>query len=120
MKIFNGILTIIFILFAALQINDPDSGLWIIFYAAIAAISGFAAVGKYNPTIVLAVTFLCILWMATLLPAVFEWIGLGMPSITGSMKAESPYIEYVREFLGLLISLAALLFLYFQAKKKAV
>ncbi len=120
MKIFNVFLTIVFILFAALQINDPDPGLWIVFYGAIAVISGFAAAGKYNQTIVLAVIFLCAIWMATLLPALFEWIGLGMPSITGSMKAESPHVELVREFLGLLIALAALLFHYFQAKKKSV
>ena len=41
-----------------------------------------------------------------------DWVKKGMPSITGSMKAESPHVEYLREFLGLFIILLALLFHY--------
>ena len=43
-----------------------------------------------------------------------------MPSITGSMKAETPHIEFMREFLGLFIILAAFVFHYFQAKKRSI
>jgi hypothetical protein len=37
-----------------------------------------------------------------------EWARMGFPTITGSMKAEEPHIEVVREFLGLLIAVLAL------------
>ena len=116
MKIVNWILTILFALFALVQLNDPDPIVWVIIYATVAMISGFAAVGKYNKNVTLTVIGICIVWMMTLVPGVVDWVNEGMPSITGSMKAESPYIEYLREFLGLFIALLALLFHYFQAK----
>ena len=117
MKIFNWFLTALFALFAVVQFNDPDPIVWVIIYSSVAVISGFAAVGKYNKNVILTVIGICIVWMLTLVPGVVEWVNEGMPSITGSMKAESPYIEYLREFLGLFIMLLALLFHYFQAKK---
>ena len=119
MKILNIILTILFVLFAVVQFNDPDPYLWILIYGATAAISGFAIVGKYHKIIILSVIGICIIWMATLIPGVIDWVEKGMPSITGSMKAESPHIEFVREFLGLFIILLALVFHYFQARKQS-
>ena len=118
MKIVNGILTLIFILFAAVQINDPDPIQWIIIYGIVAVISGLAIVGKYNKSIILFVISVCIIWMATLIHGVVDWVNNGMPSITGAMKAESPHVEYLREFLGLLIALLVLIFHYFRAGKK--
>ncbi len=117
MKIANGILTLLFILFAVVQFNDPDPYYWIAIYSAVALISGFAVVGKYNKNIILTVIGVCIIWMFTLIPGVIDWMEKGMPSITGSMKAESPHVEYLREFLGLFIVLLALGFHYFQARK---
>ena len=117
MKIFNWILTVLFALFAIVQFNDPDPIVWVIIYGTVAAISGFAAMGKYNKNVILTVIGICIVWMLSLVPGVVDWFNQGMPSITGSMKAESPYIEYLREFLGLFIMFLALLFHYFQAKK---
>lgn len=117
MKIVNWILTILFALFAVVQLNDPDPIVWVIIYGTVAVISGFAAVGKSNKNVILTVIGICIVWMMTLVPGVVDWVNEGMPSITGSMKAESPHIEYLREFLGLFIALLALFFQYFQAKK---
>ena len=117
MKIFNGILTLLFILCAAVQFNDPDPYYWIAIYGTVAVISGFAVVGKYVKNVILTVIVICIIWMFTLIPGVIDWIEKGMPSIIGSMKAESPHIEYLREFLGLFIALLALIFHYLQAKK---
>ena len=117
MKIFNWILTALFALFAIVQLNDPDPIVWVIIYGTVATISGFAAMGKYNKNVILTVIGICIVWMLSLVPGVVDWVNEGMPSITGSMKAESPYIEFLREFLGLFLMLLALLFHYFQAKK---
>ena len=119
MKIFNGILTLLFILFAAVQFNDPDPYYWIAIYALVAVISGFAVAGKYNRNIIITGIGICLIWMFTLIPGVVDWVEKGMPSITGSMKAESPHIEYLREFLGLFIALLALIFHYIQARKKS-
>ena len=117
MKIFNWFLTLLFALFAAFQFNDPDPIVWVLIYGTVAVISGFAAVGKYNKNVILTVIGICIVWMLSIVPGVVDWVNEGMPSITGSMKADSLYIEYLREFLGLFIMLLALLFHYFQAKK---
>jgi hypothetical protein len=40
-----------------------------------------------------------------------------MPSITASMKAESPYIELSREFFGLLLCAIAALYYLIKAKR---
>jgi len=40
-------------------------------------------------------------WMTSYTPELMDWLNEGMPSITGSMQAESPFIEFVREFFGL-------------------
>lgn len=117
MKIVNIILTILFALFAVVQFNDPDPIVWVIIYGTVAVISGFAAAGKYDKNVILTVIGICIIWMLTLVPGVVDWVEKGMPSITGSMKAESPHVEYLREFLGLFIMILVLLFHYFQAKK---
>ena len=117
MKIINGFLTFLFILFAAVQFNDPDPVHWIALYAFLAVVSGFAIKKKYNPKILFAGMLLCLIWMATLFPDFIAWLKMGAPSIVGSMKAETPYIELVREFLGVAICFGALVFHYFQFKK---
>jgi hypothetical protein len=49
-----------------------------------------------------------------LLPDFINWVKMGAPTITGSMKAESPFVELTREFLGLVICFAGLSFLLWQ------
>ena len=41
-------------------------------------------------------------------PDIINWFKQGMPSIVESMKAESPHVEFVREFFGLLIMILSL------------
>jgi len=53
------------------------------------------------------------IWLVTYFPSFINWIQDDMPSITGSMKAETPYIEHVREFGGLFISFITTLVYYF-------
>ncbi|HHH50534.1 MAG TPA: hypothetical protein ENK52_06115 [Saprospiraceae bacterium] len=120
MKIINIVLTLIFILFAAVQYNDPDPFLWGIWYIAIAIISGMAVAKKYNKLFILFCITIGVIWMGTLTPHFLEWINLGMPSIVESMKVTKPHIEYTREFLGLLISVLVLIFQYTQSQKQAV
>ncbi len=103
-KVLDVIVIIIFIIFAFVQWNDPDPTIWIITYLLVAAVAGQSLIGHFYkwPSYI----FFSVLIMATLtyIPDIINWFGDGMPSITNSMKAESPYIELVREFFGLLIS----------------
>ena len=51
------------------------------------------------------------------MPEVIDWFSDGMPNIADSMQASSPYIELVREFFGLLISLIGMTFYLVISKK---
>ena len=119
MKILNIILALLFTLFAYFQYNDPDPWLWIAIYLAVAVICGFAAFKKYNRWAILTLLGGLAVYGAMLLPDFVTWLGDGMPTITGSMKAESVYIELVREFLGLLILIGVLGFQFWSERKNA-
>jgi hypothetical protein len=45
-------------------------------------------------------------------PAFSQWIAEGCPSIVQKMQASSPFVELVREFLGLCICMSVLIFQY--------
>ena len=114
MKIFNLILAILFFGFAALQFNDDpnDIWFWIFIYSLVGIISAFGAYNKYNMWVIVAGIGAVLFQMFRLGPAFLQWLGEGMPSIVGEMKATSPHIELVREFLGLVVCLVALIYHY--------
>jgi len=111
-KVGFSLLGILFLLFAYFQWNDPDSLKWIFYYILIAGMCFASAFGKNKKLYLLSLIAVSSLWLLTLLPGAIEWLNDGMPTIVDSMKASSPYIELVREFLGLGISLVVLGGLY--------
>ena len=117
MKILNIILALLFTLFAYFQYNDPDPWLWITIYLVVAVICAFAAFDQYNRWVIIIGLAGLIIYWGMLLPSFISWLGEGMPTITGSMKAASPHIELVREFLGLLILIGVLGWQFFRMKK---
>lgn len=116
MKIFNVILAVLFVLFAVVQLNDPDPWAWVVLYGLVALISGLAAFGIYRLWAIVAGMVICVVWMATLLPDFIAWIQMGTPNIAGKMKATEPHIELTREFLGLFIAGVALVWHFFRAR----
>ena len=118
MKIFNLVLAALFVLFAAVQLNDPDPLGWTAFYAFVAGVCAFAAFGKTNRYVLWAGIAVCLIWMATLLPEFINWIKMGAPNIATTMKAETPYVEFTREFLGLGIGLTALSWQLWRVRKR--
>ncbi len=112
MKIFNLLLAVVFVLFAVLQLNDPDWEVWTALYLAVAVVCGFAAFGKSNRWVILIVMAALVYELYIRIPAFVEWIRDGMPSITESMKASTPYVELVREFLGVAIAFVVIIFQY--------
>lgn len=117
MKVTNIVISLLFFLFAYFQYNDPDPWGWIALYSFIAVISAFAAFGKYNRYILWGGIGVIIITTAFLLPDFINWLKMGMPSITSSMKAEEPHIEYTREFLGLVLCLGVLIWQLWRIKK---
>jgi Transmembrane family 220, helix len=115
MKILNIVLVLLFVLFAAVQYNDPDPHVWIPIYLYPAAVSIYSLIGKYNKTFILIGLIPTALFMLSYIPDFINWIKMGEPSIVETMKAEKPYVELTREFGGLVICVAALVFQYFKA-----
>ncbi|NJK83793.1 MAG: hypothetical protein HC912_08225 [Saprospiraceae bacterium] len=109
MKIFYLILSLLFFLFGLAQINDPDPWLWLTWYFFVAILLGMAAFKRFFNLAIWIGIGAALSGFVFLMPDFMQWFNDGMPSIVSSMKAESPYIELVRETLGLLLSLFALI-----------
>ncbi len=118
MKYLHLFLALLFFLFALVQYNDPDPLGWMLMYGYVAGVCAFAAFGRWNRYVLLAGIGVVLAWAAFLAPGFVNWIRMGTPSIASSMKAETPYIELMREFSGLLLCLFVLIFQYIQARKK--
>lgn len=93
----------LFVLCAYWQLNDPDWNQWVAAYGMVAFVAVRAFFGGLHPVVTGLPALFLFGWWCTYLPAFSGWVGDGMPSITGSMTAESPYVEFVREFFGLLL-----------------
>lgn len=96
-----------------LQFNDPDPVYWVAAYGATALVVGAMGLGKRSQlwtAITIGVVVGGMLWSV---PGFGAYLLAGdYGSIFGSMRADRPYIEESREFLGLAMSLAALTWVY--------
>ena len=122
MKVFNIIFCLVFIVFAALQYNDPDPYVWMPIYLYAAALCWFAAKGRYFTKAYLlgiAVYSIYAIYLFFDKNGLLDWLSLHhAENIAGTMKAEKPWIEESREFFGLVILIVVLAVNYFVAKKK--
>ncbi len=122
MKFFNGFFVLVFILFAAVQYNDPDPYLWIPIYLYPAVLCYLKL--KQKPINKKAY------WVGFLIFGVYaiyklfdtngivDWIKFhNATSIAATMKAEQPWVEESREFFGLVIILGVMAINYFRSKK---
>jgi hypothetical protein len=124
MKIFNIFFCFTFIVFAALQYNDPDPYVWMPIYLYASALCWLASKNKFYP---IAYWIGILIYAAYATYKVFDQYGLidwitkyHEENIAETMKAEKPWIEETREFFGLVILIVVLLidFLYGKAKMK--
>jgi hypothetical protein len=111
MKIVNLILAVMFLLFAFVQVNDPDPVLWILIYGSMAVVCILAAFRVYSriALVILLVAFLA--YAIILLPGFNEWLKQDDKSalFDDIAKMDHIYIEETREFLGLLICCAVVI-----------
>jgi len=122
-KLFNIFFCIVFILFAAVQYNDPDPYVWMPIYLYAAILCWLAFRNKYFPGAYLlgiAVYAAYALYKFFDQNGVRDWMTKHhATNIAGTMKAEQPWIEETREFFGLVILIVVLLIDYLHAKRKA-
>jgi hypothetical protein len=119
MKAIDIILGLLFLSFAAVQYNDPDGLLWMIPYGVVALFAFAHRLGHSMPRLAGITCVFLLVWALSYLPEMYNWVQQGMPNITGSMKAETPYIENAREFLGLILCFVTTLYYYKKGNKMA-
>jgi hypothetical protein len=89
-----------FVFATAVQVNDPDAGIWESIYAIAAGVTFFAAwrlPPRWLPLVIAAVSAV---WALRLAPEAFE---SSFRELFQSWQMMSPGMEVGREFLGLLI-----------------
>jgi len=108
-------LAVLFILFAAVQYNDPDPVLWMLIYGVVtlvAVLKVYFSRVNFGPMIITLMAIF-LLYAATYIPSFLEF--LNQPDkidLVGKMKAEKPWIEGTRELGGLLIAVGALFYMW--------
>ncbi|MCU7552817.1 transmembrane 220 family protein [Chitinophagaceae bacterium LB-8] len=113
MVIFNVLFVILFLLFTALQYNDPDPYVWmpLYLYGALLcwlAIKKIYKVGLFIIGIVVYALYAVYLFFDT--NGVLSMVEKHhSENIVQTMKATKPWIEETREFWGLIILLSVLL-----------
>lgn len=118
-KIINIICFLLFLVFAIIQLNDPDPIQWFLLYFLVATLflySNYKSVSKYLLLILtIAYTFYSLWYFSYFM----DWIQIEhKEELFGKMVYEKPYLEGTREFLGLLIAAAGLFYLFNKSKKK--
>ena len=120
MKILNLVLAVLFVVFASVQINDPDPVIWILIYGAMAVTCILAAFQRYYLAVLIILLILFTGYSIVYLDGVREWIRSDDKSMLFDdiAKMQYPYIEESREFLGLLICILVLIMHLFRARLK--
>jgi len=119
MKFFNIFFSIVFILFAVVQYNDPDPYLWVPIYLYPALLCYFKVMQKPIHKMAYWAGFLVFgayaIYKMFDINGIIDWVQLHNASnLVSTMKAEKPWIEESREFFGLVIILLVLGFNYFK------
>ncbi|QEC67481.1 hypothetical protein FRZ67_09295 [Panacibacter ginsenosidivorans] len=126
MKIFNLIFVFLFVLFAALQYNDPDPYIWMPIYLYAAALCWQASRKKFYPKAYIAGIIVYAVYAVYKIfdqNGLLDWLELHhAENIAETMKAEKPWVEETREFFGLVILIIVLLIdlLYARKRKQSV
>jgi len=112
MKIFNYFFCFVFVVFAALQYNDPDPYIWIPIYMYAAILCFKAARNKFYPTaywVGITVYGIYAIYKFFCKDGVLDWIRVyHEQNIAETMKASTPWVEETREFFGLVILIVVL------------
>lgn len=122
MKIINFILALMFLLFAFVQINDPDPILWILIYGNMAVLCVLAMFKMRFVYWLVATIVLYSIYAAVLANSAWQWFQSPDRSLLFDdiAKMQNLYIEETREFLGLMICIAVVVFHILSNRNKQV
>jgi hypothetical protein len=117
-RYFSVFWVIVFVLFAALQLNDPDPLVWVPIYLYAALMAGLAAMGKLNiPALAVGAAFYLAGAIYLFPPSISDWIHNEEQAKSLQMKV--PFVEEARESMGLMICFLVLAFYLYVAFKKS-
>lgn len=121
MRLFNIIFLLVFVLFAALQYNDPDPYIWMPIYLYAAFLCYLALRRTFRPALYV-IGFL--VYTAYALYLFFDKTGVlnwaaehNAENIAQTMKATKPWIEETREFGGLALILVVMAVNFFWLRR---
>lgn len=119
MRILNFTLAVMFLVFAFVQVNDPDPVIWILIYGAMAVISIMAIFEFYPKKLIIGLLVVYVLYSFVYVPGVLEWLREDNKALLFDdlAKMQYPYIEQAREFLGLFICIIVLVFYTLRSRK---
>jgi hypothetical protein len=119
-KVINFLLAVMFLVFAYLQLNDPDPIVWIPIYGVMAVVCVLAMFRYYPRAILFSLVIFYTLYSFFYIPGVEEWLAQDDKSqlFSNVAKMEHPFIEESREFLGLMINVAVLVVYLIISRKR--
>lgn len=119
MKIINFILALLFLVFAFVQVNDPDPVIWILIYGNMAVLCVLAMFRMHFKVWIIVSGAVYLIYAVLLFPGALEWFQSPDKALLFDdlAKMQNLYIEQTREFLGLWICLVVLVFHLIRAIK---
>jgi hypothetical protein len=111
MKVVNLLLAVLFVVFAFVQINDPDPALWILIYGITAVTCVLAAFRYYYRKILIAILIVYVVYALTYWSSILKWLKAENKAMLFDdvAKMQNLYIEESREFLGLFICITVII-----------
>jgi hypothetical protein len=111
MKIVNLVLATMFVVFAFLQLNDPDPFTWISIYGAMAVICVLAAFRRYYVPAYIVLLVVYIAYSFSSFSSIVRWLRSDDKAMLfdNVAKMQNLYIEESREYLGLMICVLVLI-----------
>lgn len=119
-KLINIVLAIVFVLFAVIQLNDPDPIQWFLLYFLVSCVFLYANYKTISKKFLIVLIIAYVGYSGLYFSYFMDWIEIDhKEEIFGKMVYEKPYLEGTREFLGLLIAAGALFYLFKTIPKKS-
>jgi hypothetical protein len=103
----NGLMLVMFVFSAVVQVNDPDPVSWIAIYTAAAMVCALVLVERQRWWVAAIVGAVALVWAATLSPRVLGIVPF--TSMFEEFEMKDIHIEESREMYGLLIVAAWML-----------
>jgi hypothetical protein len=119
MRILYFFFALIMIVFVAVQYNDPDAILWMLYYGYAAVVLMLAGLNKYNRIATIIGIIGYSIGALYLMPSVYDWITLEHgQNLMQQMNNDKMYIEETRECGGLIIATTLMVVCLLGNKKK--